>query len=93
MAYPQWIDKSGSCQIWSIVGQIYFVERRMYPTTRILQDQSCSFFSSVTLRGPPSISGTESGIIDPPVSKWPEKILSIKNKKNLKQILKKMAFF
>ena len=46
------------------------------PTTRILQDQSfCSF--SVTLRGPPSVSETESGIIDPLVSKRPKKNLKM----------------
>ena len=45
-----------------------------YPTTIILQDQSFSFsFSSVTLRGPPSISGTESRIIKPLVAKRPGK--------------------
>ena len=45
-----------------------------YPTSRMLQDQSFFFFSfsSVTLRVPPSISGTKRGIIDPLVSKRPK---------------------
>ena len=67
-----------SCSIWLIlVYQIFCLVSgpnlvSMNPTTRILQDQS--FFSfSVTLRVPPSISGTESRIIKPPVAKRPAK--------------------
>ena len=56
-----------------------------YPTSRMLQDQSFFSFSSVTLRVPPSIPGTKRGIIDPLVSKRPEKILNNKiPKKNEK---------
>ena len=40
------------------------------PTTRILQDQSFFFFCSfsVTLKGPPSISGTKRALFDMPNS-------------------------
>ena len=66
---------------------VSYQKQKTNPTTRILQDQSFSF--SVTLRVPPSISGTESRIIKPLVTKRPGKKSEIKNQKKREKKWKK----